>query len=444
MLFKLYLKDVKVLLSDKKGLMIFILMPMVLTTILSFALSGSFGEPGKMDAIEVAIVKAYDVDGETEAFMQTASQMMGEAAAEMGSDLESALNFETLFFQDFLGDERLSTILKTKVMTEEAAMQALKDEAVAVVVILPEGFIYDQYVNFLLPNRNLMEIQIIEHPDYNYSGQIVESIFGSYFDALNKRIVNKNVFLEVGSTYLDMDTLFANIQNIMSDDQEMETLSHVKMTMIPGKKLITSFTYYSIAMMGMFILYSAGYMGRELLRERKMLTLDRGVVAGVLYGRVLAGKFLMTVTLCFLQMSALILYSTFLLGVDWEHPVKIVIAIFFSSLAVSGVGVFLSAITLSADNYRIANVFENLLIHVFALIGGSYIPLEVLPKIFMTLKYFALNGIVLDLFVNTYQNATWDKLGFFYGLLSTIALVFTLLAAVIIKRKEVSSYEGVA
>jgi hypothetical protein len=62
----------------------------------------------------------------------------------------------------------------------------------------------------------------------------------------------------------------------------------------------------------------------------------------------------------------------------------------------------------------------------------------------MTLKYFALNGIVLDLFVNTYQNATWDKLGFFYGLLSAIALVFTLLAAVIIKRKEVSSYEGVA
>ena len=117
MLFKLYLKDVKVLLSDKKGLMIFILMPMVLTTILSFALSGSFGEPGKMDAIEVAIVKAYDVDGETEAFMQTASQMMGEAAAEMGSDLESALNFETLFFQFFLGDERLSTILKTKVLT---------------------------------------------------------------------------------------------------------------------------------------------------------------------------------------------------------------------------------------------------------------------------------------------------------------------------------------
>jgi len=431
-----------VLLSDKKGLMIFILMPMVLTTILSFALSGSFGEPGKMDAIEVAIVKAYDLDGETEAFMQTASQVMEESAAGLESDIQTTLNFEKMFFVDFLEDERLTPILNTRILTEEAAMMALKEEEVAVVVILPEGFIYDQYVNFLLPNRNPVEVKIIEHPDFNYSGQIVESIFGSYFDALNKRIVNKNVFLEVGSTYLDPESLFANIQTIMADEDVIDSISHVQMTTIPGKKLVTSFTYYSIAMMGMFILYSAGYMGRELLRERKMLTLDRGVVAGVLYGRVLAGKFLMTVTLCFLQMSALILYANFLLGVDWEHPVKIVVAIFFSSLAVSGVGVFLSAITLSADNYRVANIFENLLIHVFALLGGSYLPLEVLPKIFMTLKYFALNGIVIDLFIGTYQNATWEKLSFYYGILSLITLVFTLIAAIIIKRKEVSTYEG--
>lgn len=150
----------------------------------------------------------------------------------------------------------------------------------------------------------------------------------------------------------------------------------------------------------------------------------------------------MTTTLCVLQMSALIGYAALILKVDWNEPVKILVGILFSSFAVSGVGVFISAITLTADNYRVANVFENLLIHVFALIGGSYIPLDVLPNLFQTLKYFALNGIVIDLFLDTYQNAAWDAMLPEYGMLLGIAIVFTGLAALIIRRKEVTEFEG--
>jgi len=443
MLFKLYIKDVKVLLADKKGLMTFILMPIILTAILSFALSGSFGEPGSMDAISVAVVKQYDYDAEMSEFAKTATQTMGteQDALDLRS-IRETLDLEAMFFDDFLGHEDLKSIMKVSVMTEAEAAKAIDDASVAVVVTLPKGFIYDQYVNFLLPNRNLIEIQMVKHPDYDYSSQIVKSIFDSYFDTLNKRIVNKNVYLEVGSTYLDMETLFGNMKAVMSQDIDEATQSHVTTRTIPGKRLITSFTYYSIAMMAMFILYSAGYMGRELLSEKKMLTLDRGVVAGVHYGRVLTAKFLMTVTLCFLQMGILILFSTFVLGVAWDNPIKIIVAIAFSAIAVSGMGIFISAITLTAENYRVANIFENFLIHVFALIGGSYIPLEVLPSIFLTLKYFALNGIVLDLFINTYQDADWSKLAFYYGLLCLIAVFFSVIAAIIIKRKEASSYEG--
>lgn len=441
MLLKLYLKDVKVLLSDKKGLMIFILMPMVLTTILSFALSGSFGEAGRMEPVKVAIVKNYDAVAEKAQFMETASQFIsGEGAEPM--TLDESFDMEKVFFETFLGNDAVKAILDPVVMTAEEATKALENDTLGVVVTLPEGFIYDQYVNFILPNRNPIDVQITQHPDYGYSGQIVESVFGSYFDTLNNRIISKNVYLEVGSTYLTSEKLFASMQDILSETENEPVENAIVLKNIPGKKVINSFTYYAISMMGMFILYSAGYMGRELLREKKMLTLDRGVVAGIHYGRVLAGKYLMTTTLCVLQMSALIGYAALILKVDWNEPVKILVGILFSSFAVSGVGVFISAITLTADNYRVANVFENLLIHVFALIGGSYIPLDVLPNLFQTLKYFALNGIVIDLFLDTYQNAAWDAMLPEYGMLLGIAIVFTGLAALIIRRKEVTEFEG--
>lgn len=441
MLIKLYKKDMAVLLSDKKGLFIFILMPIVLTTILSFALSGNFGEPGVMSPIEVAIVKSYDKEAESNAYLDMVSPYMGEGLAGLKASLNTDLNFESLFFDTFLGNNEVKAMLSTKVMSEEEARKALEEKSVKAIVILPKGFIIDQLINYTMPNRNEMKISIIRHPDYSYSGDIVESIVTSYFETLNKQIVNKNTYLSVGSAYLDQATLMAKMSEIMSGDA-VSNSEKVKRSIVPGKRLIDSPTYYSIAMMGMFILYSAGYMGRELLREKRLLTLDRASVAGVSYFKVLAGKFLMTITLCVIQMSILILFAKFALGVDWLNPLKILVGIFFSAVAVSGVGVFVSALTLTSENYRVANIFENLLIHLFALIGGSYIPLDVLPKIFMTLKYFALNGIVIDLFLNTYQDAGWRKLGIYYLSLVCISIFFSILTMLMIKRKEVFTYEG--
>ena len=447
MLRKLYIKDIKVLLSDKKALLIFILMPIILTTILSFALKGSFGESGTMEPIKVAVVKAYDVEQEQRAFSETVKSMMGDQFDVMSESMNSFPDLEQILFTEFLGNEEVQSIMSTEVMALETAKKSLKNEEISVIVILPENFIYNQYVNFILPNRNPIEVSFIRHPDKNYSAQIVESVFGSYFNEINKKIVSKNVYLEVGSEYLEMDALFENMTEIYDiDGNEMALsdagISHVKTTSLPGKRMITSFTYYAIAMMAMFILYSSSYMGRELLREKQMLTLDRGVVSGMHYGKVLTAKFLMTMTLCFFQMSALILFSKFALGVAWLTPLKVIVGILFSAMAVSGVGVFLGAVTLSAENYKIANLFESVLVHIFALIGGSYVPLEAFPEIFQKLKYIALNGVVLDLFVNTYQDSEWMKLALYYGILLGITIFFTVLAAFILKRKEVTSYEG--
>lgn len=441
MLMKLFKKDIKVLLSDKKSLMIFILMPMILTTILSFALTGSFGDPGKMNAINVGIVKAYDLEADMKKFGEVVTEMVGDNS---GLNMADAPDLEKIFFQDFLGNESLEKVISFKVYDESDAIKALNEEAVAVIVTLPEEFIFNQYVNFLLPNRNPINIEIIGHPDYSYSTQIVTSVFESYFDTINKKVVNKNVLLEVGSNYVPMTKLFENIEAVMSDPSEAMVMPQVKLTEVPGKKLVSSFTYYSIAMMAMFILYSASHTGRELLTEKKMLTLDRGVVSGIRYGKVLTSKFMMTLFLCVIQMSILILYATFILKVEWSNPLKVLVGILFSAIAVSGLGIFISAITLTSENYKVANIFENVLVHVFALVGGSYIPIQVLPGIFTTLKYFALNGVVLDLFLNTYQDASWNKLSEYYGILSMIAFGFALLAIIIIKRKEVSTYEGTA
>jgi ABC-2 type transport system permease protein len=69
------IKDLKVMFSDKKALAIMILMPMILTTILSFALKGSFssGSDSDFEPVNIAVVRLYNSGGDSEMFESSLS-----------------------------------------------------------------------------------------------------------------------------------------------------------------------------------------------------------------------------------------------------------------------------------------------------------------------------------------------------------------------------------
>ncbi|GAU76285.1 ABC transporter permease [Fusibacter sp. 3D3] len=446
MILKILKKDIIVLFSERRNLMIFILMPIILTTILSFSLKGSFGESGKFDAIKVGIVKAYDKEAEVAYFKTKISSYVDINTV---IPQENNLDFEKVFFQDFLGNDGVKTIMTSVVMTDEEAQNALLKGEIVAVFYLPKNFIYDQLINFTMPYRNEIHIKMISDPDAQYASQIAESVMMSYFDLMNEKVIQKNVFIEVGASYLDIQTLLSHMGDLMDPNGEgtmdlygrdNSNQSGIQYETLNGDKAVDSFTYYSIAMMSMFILYASGYVGRELLREKKMQTLSRGTVAGITKVMVLTSKFLMTLILCMVQMSFLLIYAKLVLKVNWERPLMMAVGIFFSALAVSGLGIFISAITLTQDSYKVANIFENVLIHIFALFGGSYIPLEVLPSAVVKLKFIALNGVVLDLFLSIYKGVELGKLISQLGLLTLISICFSVVAVWIVIKKEAQDY----
>ena len=445
MILKMLKKDIAVLFSERRSLIIFILMPIILTTILSFSLKGNFQDNGKFDAVKVAIVKNYDAGEDLSYFKTKISEYVDPDTMMQG---QNNMDFEKVFFQDFLENKDVKSIMTSVVMTDEEAQKALSEDEIVAIFYLPKNFIYDQLINFTMPYRNEIQIKMISNPDYQYSSQIAEAVMMSYFDLMNQKVIQKNVFIEVGATYLDTKTLFSHLGDVLDNDIEASATSEmnavdnlqIQHETINGDKAIDSFTYYSIAMMSMFILYASSYVGRELLREKKMQTLSRGTVAGVTKVRVLMSKFLMTVILCMAQMTLLLTFAKLVLKVDWERPLMMAVGILFSALAVSGLGIFISAITLTQASYKVANIFENVLIHIFALFGGSYIPLEVLPSAVSNFKFIALNGVVLDLFLGIYKGVKLSSLLPQIGLLSLISICFSALAIWLVIKKEARDY----
>ena len=108
-IFNMIIKDVKLLLSDKKALAIMILMPIILTTILSMALKGSFvsGEDREVEQVKIAVVKQYDQQSDNEMFKYNLmnnliSKQMGEDVLKGLTDSGDEIDPEEIFFKEFL------------------------------------------------------------------------------------------------------------------------------------------------------------------------------------------------------------------------------------------------------------------------------------------------------------------------------------------------------
>ncbi len=101
-----------------------------------------------------------------------------------------------------------------------------------------------------------------------------------------------------------------------------------------------------------------------------------------------------------IQLLVLILYSTFVLGVNWGGSLlELFIVSLFTAFAVAGLGSLLAVVTFISEKTRIAGLFESVIFQVMGLIGGAYIPIEVLPDEVQVLSKIPLNGVALKAYL---------------------------------------------
>lgn len=162
-----------------------------------------------------------------------------------------------------------------------------------------------------------------------------------------------------------------------------------------GGQGISSKSYYSVSMLTLFLLFSAGRGSYMLLEEKRDFTYQRMLSAGITRWRILSGKFLVIFVLSLVQLSILITYSRVVLGVTWGNVSSLIIVSLFTAFAVSGLGTLLAVITFISDKTRIASLFESVIFQIMGLLGGAYIPIEVLPSEIQSLSQVPLNGVAL-------------------------------------------------
>lgn len=439
-LLNMIFKDIKIYLSDKKALVILILMPLILILILSSALKGSFSSEGLTEPIKIVIVKDYNREIEEvkfEKFVNDNAYIDEEDKKNLLSAMED-FQPEKFIFEDFLDSNEISQILTYTIENEKKAQELLEEKLIASYVLLPEDYIYSSYLNMLTSFRNEISIKINGHTDYAYSTSIVNHVFTTFTDYISLSAIDKNVILETASS-MNLSTMYyRNIDYIMEQIQfNSDGNKLIEKIEVPILKTVDSFTYYAIAMMSMFVLFSGGIVARSLLTEKTNYTYQRIIVAGGKISTFLMSKFFVIFFLCIIQMSIIIFISKFLLGVNWIINLNNILLIVSLGLATSGLGAFIGAITLISNDYKIASAFENVIIQMMALLGGSYIPVEILPAFMQEAGSWTINGIALEGFMSIFQGGDIDDIKMHLLKLILSSILSLCLAFIFIKGKEV-------
>lgn len=436
------IKDLRTILSDKHAVAIIIIMPLILMTILSFALKSSFSDGDYFDeGVKIAVVKLYNRDEDSKMFYETLrngifSKNMGEETITELGDSSRDVDPEKIFFHEFLGSDEVSKIISYQVEDEKTAMELLDKNEVSAVVTLPEKFVYDMKVNLVTPFRNNVDIKVEVHPDKSIEGVVVKSVMESYSSAMATVIIGKNVIIEqamangVGELK-NLDIVMEELTNVL-EHMDIE----IKDVVVEGRKSITSADYYAAAMMAMFILFSAGHGGRMLLEEKENKTYGRMIMAGTSKFSILSGKFVVVFLLCSIQITIMIIYSHFALKVHWGNIVNTAIISASAAFAVAGLGAFIASATFRAGNFKLANTFESAIIQGMALLGGSFFPIDVMPKVIQNLSFLSLNGLALKSYLKVMMGYGLNDVMKNVTALGLTGIVFLILSVAILNRKE--------
>ncbi len=397
------LKDLRVVLRNRVALIFIFLMPIVLITILSFALGGVFTSDGvSIGHINIAVVDSTGED-EAQSLQQTAQQFAA-------SDGAGAFDAQAMSLYAVLDSKEVAEFLSYTVTDEQTAKAQLEDGQIAAVVTIPEGFT-SGVMTAMTGGGGGLKIGVTGAQDSTMQSGIVASIVRAYTDTLSALSADINMLVQTAmaggvapDAIAQLD--FASFMQSLSERNDIK----IDMRGVEARKALSSFSYYSIAITCMFLLYSAGQGSSFLLTESQEKTLLRLKVAGVSAKKLLFGKSVAVFFLCIIQLIVLLGFSTLAFGIAWGNPLVFVLISVCVAVSITGLGVLLMVLVYRSGNAAVGSVFQSVIAQVLALFGGSFLPLTVLPAFFSTVALFTPNGLAVMAYTGNVSGAPLSEI----------------------------------
>lgn len=390
-------KDFLVYWRDRKEIIISLITPMVLITVLSLALPGWVENSTKSLQMKVAFVNLDDERTGLQQIRELLSQqtLPQETKDLLGQQLEQSA--PAGLFKQVLQEDSVKEIVTLVELDNEEALRRLEDGQIDALFTIPEGFTFAVLNKMLLNEGEGSEIRITAD-DGSLQVDVLKDIIGSFTRTLNLQAAIRHV--SAGNPDLDADRLMA--------DSEIGGRE-----IVPGVKIVTSFQYYALAISIVFALMISVTVSSKAIAEKREHTFERILLAGSKPVNYLSGKMSSTICLSLAQLVIVLLLSHFIFGIftdrSWQFWTGMAAVLIMMSVCMGALSSLFTALVFRLDD-QAASGISFIAVIIAGSIGGSFVPVYVLPEWLQAAGEWTPNGLGLSVLLKWLQTETINDL----------------------------------
>jgi ABC-type Na+ efflux pump permease subunit len=393
---KLFKKDLTLFFHDQRSVILTFLLPLILITLFAFAY-GSIG--------------AYDGRSEPVKLLVT--------------DLDQTMSSKEIIHKiDTLEDVR--TIVSDSTKSKELVIKGKYSCA----LIIYKGF------QDSLEAGNTTPIELVYDRSREMEiGILQQNLISTLMSSKGEIIVKKSIEKYLQDQFPAIDKNI--IDNILkTTTKKVNFTPAIKWTSVVGMKndtklgLIQSVAGTAILM----LLFSVAGVGTSILEEKENGTINRLLYSPLKASTILYSKMLFAFFISILQLTAMFLFAWLILNMDLSVNIPgLILMIISTSFAVSSLGIFLAAV---AKTRQQAQNLSTIIILVMSAIGGSMIPLFIMPSILqkialLSVNYWGIQGFY-DLF---WRNLPLEAILPKILILMSIGIVMTMASIKLFKKR---------
>ncbi|MCX6097661.1 MAG: ABC transporter permease [Caldiserica bacterium] len=355
--------QLRLITRDRSSFIWLLLVPIIFTTIVGAAF-GEYWSSGPTPKVPVAFVD-LDRSAASGIFQQTLRA-------------ESALDVQT--------------------PSETDARQQLKDQKIAVLIVIPKGS------GSTVEAGSGTTIELVRSAGQS-SGYFLEQLLSNAATRVSTLAYAASVTADQLSQWVTLDpagrltawrTAFANASTTLAEAPTVTTDYSVLARTQPQVQIPDTATQSSTGFGAMFVM--AGILGTAtaLVSERLRNTLARVMMTSTSVMAFLGGKLMAMMVVGIAQFALFILWGWLVLRVDWgRDPVAVAAMVVLYVFAVTGLGVLVGSLCRTMAQ---ANVIATFVTYGTSMLAGSWWPIEVAPPFMQQLarafpQYWAINGL---------------------------------------------------
>ncbi|KEK22378.1 ABC transporter permease [Bacillus gaemokensis] len=365
-------KDLKIRLIDRRGFMMMLLMPLLLTAILGSALSNMFDNGG----LPITVIGYY----------------------QEGTD-----EFADMFQKEILQSKEIKDDVKIEVVSSQKELEdRVKKQKIDVGIIIPNK--WSEHIQ----DGKLKETKIITDPSKDIQTKIAESLIRSFSERAQtiavstKSVVTDLMKSQPGNMEQVAKEVSAHLQAVATSNTDGIEKGTV------GKKTVAAMQYYAAAMLVMFLLFNITVGAKSIVTEQRTETLARLFSTPTSSFAILVGKFFGTLLFACMQFGIFVAATYYAFHVNWGEDISQVIVVGISyAICVAGLSMLIAAFI---REEKTADLMGGIGIQLLAILGGSMLPIYVFPNTLQTIANIAPNKWALTSFLDIMSGTSWEVL----------------------------------